>query len=593
MPTASTPFATSYPILAPRSIWRSPRGLGLLFFLACLLLYYFNPFAETQVRVPKEWKIEAPLQPIDDIGTWTGEEGFPNSVNLEDQKDEWDAIKAEGERNRKEQEAQKKLVDEENRRKQEQMDAERAMEEEMARRKKAEEEEEARRRKDEEEKQQQKKKLEEDETRKKEEEEERRKKEEEEERLKKEQLPGNKEDTPEKNRHVKPGGKAKDGKESTPEQQKAADEQLKQADALDPANNNKDSSESSHSNSSTSDISVTVDTKNSGAHKEEPTNSHNLTTTLVVGRLDADPQGVQWIHDFVEDLTHKRIYIVDDPGAPLHLNQNKGREAMVYLRYILDFYDKLDDVTLFYHSSRMAWHNNVLFNRDAAVMINNLRRNYVVELGYMNARCELYPGCQDPGWIKWNPTREENKAHPERNADLFNKKLWDQLFPGRTKDPVYLSEPCCSQFAVSRDTIRSVPKEQFQRIHDWLATTDEVDGFTGRIMEYVWQYLFLNKEHDCPSMRDCYCKGYGTCLIDDTELVEYNQLRTEVDVTLGKLGAINAKNGCGEIEDEEKKNKCREGNPYEEPLKEIRRRKQAYEKRLPLKYGIIDPLGVV
>lgn len=359
---------------------------------------------------------------------------------------------------------------------------------------------------------------------------------------------------------------------------------------------------------------VTVDDKASGTHThEDGTDSrhgHNITTTLVVGRLNEDPFAVSWIHEEIRDLTHKRIYIVDDPGAPLHLNQNKGREAMVYLRYILDFYDSLDDVTLFYHASRSAWHNSALFNRDAAIMINQLNRSHVQDVGYMNARCELYPGCpssSDPtksssekGWIMFNPTKAQSDVHWERNADLFNRKLWDKLFPDRKRDPAYLSEPCCSQFAATRETIRSVPHSTYQRIHDWLGTTDEFDGYTGRIMEYVWQYLFLNKDQHCPNMRDCYCKGYDLCLSDAgyKALREYNAARAEIDEVLGKLGEDNVMRGCDRMPDETEKQRkvkenCESKNKWLKPLTTARGRKGKLEEELPKKYGILKPGGKI
>jgi hypothetical protein len=67
-------------------------------------------------------------------------------------------------------------------------------------------------------------------------------------------------------------------------------------------------------------------------------------------------------------------YVVDDPEAALFVPQNKGREAMVYLtyvshdesrsfptnlvRYMINHYDKLPDISLFIHDARYQWHND-------------------------------------------------------------------------------------------------------------------------------------------------------------------------------------------------------------------------------------------
>lgn len=391
----------------------------------------------------------------------------------------------------------------------------------------------------------------------------------------------------------------------------AAEEARMKAEAAD-ASKDRDGRPTTHGDSSSktalshgettsgSKLSVTLDDAvNGDEHTPQPVKQsypeYNVTTTLVIGRLQEEKESMQWIHNEIRSLTHKRVYVVDDPKAPLHLKQNKGREAMVYLRYILDYYDQLDDVTLFFHPHRDAWHNNVIFKRDAAIMINQLNRSYVQEAGYVNARCELYPGCtnREPGWIKFNITYEEHLEHWERGADLFKPELWDQIFPG-AKYPEYLSQPCCSQFAASRELIQSNSRATYQRVHDWLGTSETIDQYTGRIMEYVWQYLFLKQDEYCPPIPSCYRKAYGWDLSDEAidDLREYNRARWQIDDLLTKVEADNKVNGCGDIDlvtDGDRRNACeRDHNPYLQPLQEKRDRSGQLEDELPVKYGITE-----
>ncbi len=314
----------------------------------------------------------------------------------------------------------------------------------------------------------------------------------------------------------------------------------------------------------TSVTSPTASTKDLGS------TSDNYTTTLVVGRLNKEVWGVQWIHDELPNLTSKAIYIVDDPGAPYHLNENNGRESMVYLTYIIDHYDELNDVTIFLHSSRDAWHNNVLFRQDSVPMVNNLRPQWVIEKGYFNTRCELYPGC--PDWILFNANKTVSDAS-NRLLDMFNSKLWQRLFPGQT-EPEILSQPCCSQFAASRDAIQAVGLEQWIRIRDWLADAGVGDGYTGRIMEYLWHYIFLQREELCPSMKECYCEGYGVCFEDDTLLEEYNQLRIDVDYAGGRAGMLFGPNPVGDA------------NTVTAELHRLEDKKKEYEDFLPRRLGL-------
>lgn len=301
-------------------------------------------------------------------------------------------------------------------------------------------------------------------------------------------------------------------------------------------------------------------------------NPNKLTTAVVVGRTDAGINGTAWIFEKLQDVTNAAIYIVDDPTAPLHLDRNKGREAMVYIKYIIEHYDTLEDVTVFFHSGQEAWHNNILFNKDGAAMINNLRRQHVQDVGYFNLRCELHPGC--PRWVLWNATREENlHRHPERFNDLFSAKLWDILFPERTHDPEYLAEACCSQFAISREMIQSRPLSQYQRIHDYLSTSRIDDGYLGRVFEYVWQFLWLDIAEHCPSMTACYCDGYGVCLEgeDATALVEWNTAKSDEDEILAELGAYDSAN-CNDIKDDMDRRECKKANPVLPKLRETRKK---------------------
>ncbi|KAK3070548.1 hypothetical protein LTR53_010285 [Teratosphaeriaceae sp. CCFEE 6253] len=233
----------------------------------------------------------------------------------------------------------------------------------------------------------------------------------------------------------------------------------------------------------------------------------NYTKCLVVPRLGTED--TSWIDGELGDMLGsgaltKAIYTVDDRSAPLHPPKNKGHEVTVYLTHLIDFYDELADVTLFMHFHRFAWHNNELMDTDAALMVRHLSPERVSRDGYMNLRCHWDPGC--PSWL-----------HPgaiERNYDKMEETLvadaWAELFP---LDPIpgVLAQPCCAQFAVSRDRIRALPKERYVVLRDWILRTQLSDYMSGRVFEYIWQYIFTASPVHCPSMSACYCDGYGFC----------------------------------------------------------------------------------
>jgi hypothetical protein len=73
-------------------------------------------------------------------------------------------------------------------------------------------------------------------------------------------------------------------------------------------------------------------------------------------------------------------------------------------------------------------------------------------------------------WDQWKP--EQDKVAGE----------WNKLFPF---DPVpkVLGQPCCSQFALSGDRIRSLPLARYVAWRDWLLTTTLTDDISGRVWE--------------------------------------------------------------------------------------------------------------
>ena len=130
------------------------------------------------------------------------------------------------------------------------------------------------------------------------------------------------------------------------------------------------------------------------------------------------------------------------------------------------------------------WHNDDLFAGDAADLLRRLNPAWVVRQGYVNLRCTWSPGC--PAWLRirvrwWRIKRSKRRlCWPEPGRDCSNDAI-----------PEVLAQPCCAQFAVSRDRIHAIPREpalslprldapdRAQRLH-----------LSGRISECLWHVVF-------------------------------------------------------------------------------------------------------
>lgn len=246
----------------------------------------------------------------------------------------------------------------------------------------------------------------------------------------------------------------------------------------------------------------------------------NYTKTLVVPRTSEE--SVEWMDAELPDDIQRAVYVVDDPKAPLHPPKNKGHEVMVYLTYIIDHYDDLPDIALFMHAHQAAWHNADIFDLDGAEMIRRLSAERVVREGYMNMRCQWSPGC--PDWMHPGETTED----PFKTEEVLIAKAWAELFP-LDHVPEVLATPCCAQFAVSRQRMQAIPKATYVYYRDWLLHTPLKDFVSGRVWEYMWQYVFTGESSLCPVEHICYCDGFGVCFGDEATYNSWWEIRNERD----------------------------------------------------------------
>jgi hypothetical protein len=94
-----------------------------------------------------------------------------------------------------------------------------------------------------------------------------------------------------------------------------------------------------------------------------------------------------------------------------------------------------------------------------------------------------------------HPVGDEGLAAGKEKEKLSTKdvykKAFEEFMPNTTV-PGEVGVPCCSQFAVTRDTIRHRPKEDYVRIREWVTNTPLDDDLSGRVLEYSWHSKHIN-----------------------------------------------------------------------------------------------------
>ena len=155
-------------------------------------------------------------------------------------------------------------------------------------------------------------------------------------------------------------------------------------------------------------------------------------------------------------------------------------------------------------------------------MVRRLRPRHVLTNGYVNLRCQQFPGC--PAWLHPLNTFPD----PEKSEQAAIAPAWAALFPN-VPVPEVLAAPCCSQFALSRERALSLPRVRYEQLRDWLLHTHLIDSVSGRIFEYVWQFVFLGQAVACPDEVTCHCVAYGVCFQGQGEYDAWHRLRLERD----------------------------------------------------------------
>ena len=129
------------------------------------------------------------------------------------------------------------------------------------------------------------------------------------------------------------------------------------------------------------------------------------------------------------------------------------------------------------------------------------------------------------------------------------KAAFEENFPG-TRAPKILAQPCCSQFAVSKKTIRSIPRSDYQQKINWLLKSPLSDQLTGRMWEHMWQFLFLKRAEDCPVEYEALCSGWRVCFKTQDELDNWNGLAEKVQELKSIADAAEINNReAGELEE--------------------------------------------
>ncbi|KAI9733244.1 MAG: hypothetical protein M1834_003328 [Cirrosporium novae-zelandiae] len=233
----------------------------------------------------------------------------------------------------------------------------------------------------------------------------------------------------------------------------------------------------------------------------EPKPSVGEVGDKVIVMAKMEDEDTSWVEDYLGDW-QRAIYTVNPsantPADTLVTPLNKGHEAMAYLTYVIDNYDKLASTIVFLHSHRSgfltAWHVDSPMHDNVWAM-QHLQLDFVQENGYVNLRCNWNPGCTKAQrknnkhitWDVWqelftNTSTPPAAAAADSDSETGEKKAMYM--------PTEVGAACCAQFAVSKKQVQQRPKDDYIQFRRWVIETKKDDAHSGRVMEYIWHVIF-------------------------------------------------------------------------------------------------------
>lgn len=213
---------------------------------------------------------------------------------------------------------------------------------------------------------------------------------------------------------------------------------------------------------------------------------------------------------------------------------------MAYLTFLIDNYSSIPLAgVIFIHGSRFAWHNDHQKYDNLALLQNLNMKTAIEKSGYHNLRCDwslsTCPKDTKPQGSLENKVQAILVPYDDRAvSDALVPKALGSIFGNQVVkmgNSDILKSQCCAQFVVSQESILQHEREEYVALRQWLLdegpdAATRNDKHAGRILSYVWQILFIDREkvgafeglsleklnrEACPSAEECYCRLYGRC----------------------------------------------------------------------------------
>jgi hypothetical protein len=181
--------------------------------------------------------------------------------------------------------------------------------------------------------------------------------------------------------------------------------------------------------------------------------------------------------DFVNKLlkynTNIMIYDKENENNPFNIPVNKGSEASVYLKYIIDNYDNLTDYTFFIHDEEYSWHHK-----------GSIEERFLEAVESK----ELYFNINNYFFAPYEHILEK-KLFMEFYDTFIEHYIPFEKLPN--KDWL-IGHKGSAQFLVHKSLITYYPHCFYNDIYNWIINSDYGNNkLTGFFLEWSWHLFWL------------------------------------------------------------------------------------------------------
>lgn len=193
-------------------------------------------------------------------------------------------------------------------------------------------------------------------------------------------------------------------------------------------------------------------------------------TIIVISRHEKD---MSWTRKFVDQGFHVLVYDHHKhANHPYFLKENKGREASVYIKYIVDYYHYLHTYTIFVQDEEKSWHHE-----GSIVDLVHNHKGKKDKFFNFNKRCLALI--------------EPNNLY-SMMKEYFVKYLAPYIGPIEKYGDWTAGYKCCAQFVVHRDIIRKYPLKMYEDMLQYMMDGRHDEKAKGHMFEWTLHLLFDN-----------------------------------------------------------------------------------------------------